>query len=425
MANLGIKHFGPIRNGYSKSDGCMDFSPVTLFIGNQATGKSTVAKVYSTCSWLEKAFIRGDSFTKNFSLDDFIGLLDNQGIKEYFTPKTQIKYIGEAYTFLYNKKDGFSIKSKKTNNYHRPKIMYVPAERNLISVLASVRKIKELPKMLSVLLDEYDTALGKLDESLFSLPVSNLKLKYNKSFQTTNIVSSNGVSVPVHHASSGIQSVVPLSLVSEFLSNEIVSDIPAKTKTLSSEQRELIKKYIDKNYNTKSYFAGLKEAFDRLYLTGSEKSLEEEYRKTLFSVLEHYFNTCFINIVEEPELNLFPDSQAKVLYDLLRCLNKSVGSQLVITTHSPYLLSYLTICAKAMELKNKSVPELEIEKIVPIASLVDGKDISIYETLADGSIKKIEPYENLPSDNNVLNEFMEKTNESFAQLLELEEEYCE
>lgn len=114
--------------------------------------------------------------------------------------------------------------------------MYVPAERNLISVLTSVRKVKGLPKMLSVLLDEYDTALGKLDETLFPLPVSNLKLKYNKSFQTTSIVSNDGVSVPVHHASSGIQSVVPLSLVSEFLSNEIVSDIPAKTRTLSGEQ---------------------------------------------------------------------------------------------------------------------------------------------------------------------------------------------
>lgn len=141
-------------------------------------------------------------------------------------------------------------------------------------------------------------------------------------------------------------------------------------------------------------------------------------------MLEHYFNTCFINIVEEPELNLFPNSQEKILYDLLRCFNKSVGSQLVITTHSPYLLSYLTICAKAMELKNKSVPEDEIARIVPIASLVDGRDISIYETSADGSIKKITPYENLPSDSNILNELMEKTNESFVQLLELEEEYC-
>ena len=37
--------------------GFIDFSKLTLFIiGGQGNGKSTVAKLFSLCSWLEKAF---------------------------------------------------------------------------------------------------------------------------------------------------------------------------------------------------------------------------------------------------------------------------------------------------------------------------------------------------------------------------------
>ena len=38
----------------------MDISPITLFCGNQATGKSTIAKLFSTLTWLEKAVFRND-----------------------------------------------------------------------------------------------------------------------------------------------------------------------------------------------------------------------------------------------------------------------------------------------------------------------------------------------------------------------------
>ena len=34
----------------------IDFSKLTLFIVGQGTGKTAVAKLFSLCSWLEKAF---------------------------------------------------------------------------------------------------------------------------------------------------------------------------------------------------------------------------------------------------------------------------------------------------------------------------------------------------------------------------------
>lgn len=62
---------------------------------------------------------------------------------------------------------------------------------------------------------------------------------------------------------------------------------------------------------------------------------------------------CFVNIVEEPEQNLFPSSQQGVLYELLKYANQAAGNKLILTTHSPDSINYLTLAVKANTLKDK------------------------------------------------------------------------
>lgn len=47
MAKLRIKYFGPITECFDSEDGFIDFSKLTLFIGDQGTGKTSVAKLFS------------------------------------------------------------------------------------------------------------------------------------------------------------------------------------------------------------------------------------------------------------------------------------------------------------------------------------------------------------------------------------------
>ena len=133
----------------------------------------------------------------------------------------------------------------------------------------------------------------------------------------------------------------------------------------------------------------------------------------------------FLNVVEEPEQNLFPQSQMKNLEFLLDCANCNMNNKLVITTHSPYILSYITLAAKVFDLLKRGVPKERLENIVPVQSAVDGNQVFIYETQQDGSIKKLESYDNLPSDENLLNKAMALGNELFAELLDLEQEFCQ
>ncbi|MCI7436194.1 MAG: hypothetical protein MSH22_06300 [Spirochaetia bacterium] len=58
--------------------------------------------------------------------------------------------------------------------------------------------------------------------------------------------------------------------------------------------------------------------------------MNESIAKDIEKLLQYFFNTCFINIVEEPEQNLYPQSQNKVLYELLECKNNSEENKLLV-----------------------------------------------------------------------------------------------
>ena len=145
MAKLKIRNFGPIQKGFSENDGFLEISPVTVICGNQATGKSTIAKLYSIFSWLEKANVKSGLGMTNENTDDLVSLCKPHRIDEYFNDKTEIHYIGTTYEFIYQN-GTFSSKTidleKNLTQYKRPKIMYVPAERNLLTSIEDAENIK-------------------------------------------------------------------------------------------------------------------------------------------------------------------------------------------------------------------------------------------------------------------------------------------
>ena len=172
----------------------------------------------------------------------------------------------------------------------------------------------------------------------------------------------------------------------------------------------------------------IREEIEKIY---SNPNLSEEVKKASLEYLSSRFKySSFINIVEEPEQNLFPVSQRHILNKLLEFVNMNEGNELVMTTHSPYIINYLTLCVKAesvyktlSEKKFKlSDPEFsQTNGIVPMSSTVNANDLVIYELdELEGSIKKLPDYKGLPSDENTLNCNLEDSNELFAQLQEIE-----
>jgi predicted ATPase len=159
----------------------------------------------------------------------------------------------------------------------------------------------------------------------------------------------------------------------------------------------------------------------------NNNSFTEEQKRLALSALSAKFNkTAFINIVEEPEQNLFPSSQWEMLQSLLEFNNMNVGNKLILTTHSPYLISYLTLLVKAGLLNSKirtDALKQELKKIVSLTSTINSENLSIYELDENnGSIHSLETYNGLPSDENKLNEKLDESNELFAKLLEIQKQ---
>jgi len=415
MSKIRIKNFGPIKEGYQDNDGWMDVKKVTVFIGNQGSGKSTVAKLISTFTWIEKALVRGDYSTKWFERKNKLRnqYLSYHRLENYLHSddglfdETTIEYLGDAYHIKYEQ--GFLIIEEHKNGiYPLPQIMYVPAERNFIVNVKNAKALKLTSDSLVEFVTEFDNAKNEMKGPI-ALPINDVDVEYDKLNDVVNIKGKN-YKVRLTEASSGFQSIVPLFLVSWFLSNSVKRQSEISKEPMSSDELERFRK-------------GVEEIW-------SNEQLTDEQKRIALSVLSAKFNkSAFVNIVEEPEQNLFPSSQWQILKRLLEFNNINEGNKLVMTTHSPYIINYLSIAIQGHYLKEKigssSVSEnflKKLDNIIPISSLVRSSDVAIYQLdESNGSILRLSSFEGIPSDKNYLNQSLANGNDIFDALLELEQ----
>jgi len=219
MSRIKIVKFGPVQNGVQDNNGWLDIKKVTLFTGNQGSGKSTVAKLISTFSWIEKTLMIGSYNNKWFERKNKLKqLLCYHRLENYLNSDTVIEYEGKAYSIKY-RNAVMKIKKSSENHYPLPQIMYVPAERNFISYVKTPKELKLSSDSLKDFLAEFEIAKQNM-KGLLRLPISDADVEYDKLNDTLNLKGKD-YKVMLTEASSGFQSAVPLYLVSFYLSNSV------------------------------------------------------------------------------------------------------------------------------------------------------------------------------------------------------------
>lgn len=396
MRAITIRNVGPIIN----SSG-LEIKPLTIFCGQQGSGKSTITKLISTFSWLEKALVRQQVsvnyvMTNNRFLSTYCKY---HYIDNYFKSDSYIRYEGEAFTITFEE-GKVSIVPKEQGLYKMPKIMYVPAERNFMVAVEHAEKIAGLPPSLMTLQEEYRKALAAAEN--LPLPINGFSVRYDR-LNKISWLHGESFRVRVHEAASGLQSVIPLVSVTRNLAKQIKE---GTAHPLSSEEKEKLRKEVEAIY---------------------KMDLNEELRNALIQRLnQRYRNVCFWNIVEEMEQNLYPSSQMSVLFFLLSVFNQAEGNELILTTHSPYILDYITLAAKAGMMKetlgHNKAKLLKLNSIVPLESAIAEGTYAIYQITDRGTVESLPLPSGLPEDGNYLNSLLEETNSIFNDLLELEDE---
>ncbi|MBF1473824.1 AAA family ATPase [Prevotella pallens] len=351
---LVVKSFGPIRS----ID--INFRKVNLFIGNQGTGKSCIVKLYSTFRWLEKTLLTG-----TYSLDYFTKFVDARfkkqlcgyhRIDDFFRDDTYILYESTLYKFVYAG-NAFNIEKKNGNITGLPKIMYVPAERIILS--SAEKKLKTFDGLPASNLTFNQTFWESKErfKDGYSLPFGNLNYKYD-SLNDISWIEGCDYRVRLINASSGIQSALPVCIVSDYLGNIVAS---GKERPMSVEELQKLQKETSKIMENENLSDSVKNAM--------LKHLSSRSR----------YN-CFVNIVEEPELSLFPESQNSMIRLLCKVNNETTDNMLLLTSHSPYtlaILNNLVLAYKAYEKGDDNIKRM-VAEIVPPEYHIDPESLTAF-----------------------------------------------
>ena len=404
-----VKNYGPLEVGTTDLEGgFLKVPKFTFLIGDQGTGKSTVAKLLSTLSWTEKALVRNTIDVKALNYEVLADLLENQNLpKEYIKPDTEIEYRGNAYTVSLTGEKVTVTTSNASDNYLCPQIIYYPSERNILSVMDNPWEVKGFPEMIVALATEYlnaqESGIRRKKEFF-----NGYKVDFDTLTKRSYVLDpEKETCIPLSSASSGLQSVAPLLVVSDYLTKKIHSDLLDRMKNLGVGTRNRIIDALKRDE--------LKEKLRSFFSSYIKSIFTPEDINEFSTVAGRFVNSTLLQIVEEPEQNLYPTSQVLVAQRLIENTN-SIG-RLIVTTHSPYILSSINNYIFAYDLRDhiKKYPK-GLSKNV----LINYEDISAVK-IEDGRIYSILDDEARMIDVTEIDGCSSEINELFDKLITIRE----
>ena len=344
-----IKERIQVKNvGALVSTGVVELRPLTVLIGNSASGKSTLMKLVVLMRYIFKRIcIR--AYLKNAEIDEklfYIRYRDflRDDLKNLVDEESFIEYIVETSG---NQKFRVAINGGKLEyDDNMPsqdivflKEVWVSEMRSVIPTLASkgsLAKNTSLGFYFDETFDDFKASTEAIKH--FDLDYVGLKLDVvvggnnQKRYLVTPEDGSYG-EIELRNASSGIQTTAPLSAMVKYFSTEF--------SFKKAQERSII-----------SYLF--------------EKDLTSKYRPDM----EMAEMPRIVHMhIDEPELSLDPSSQIKLVNGIIRqaFYNASSDGRMVnvmFATHSPYIVNDLNLLIKAHD-KGKEVDgaHLDYEKL--------------------------------------------------------------
>lgn len=347
-----IKNFGPIKNVE------IDLKKIILFIGPQGSGKSTIAKliaIFRDHNYILESFIfdavdysKDYSFFENYNLQNYF-IEDN--VNENLS--TFLQYQSTNYTVTYSKGEFKLLRGS----------FYDAVLRKEKETIENLRKDERLKEIFN--LERVKPGFSEL----FSEIAVSVKYIPTERFLT--------------------------SLISDSLSSLIFRDIylpPFIHKFNSDFQnarnsiKELNIKYLNIRYK---YEKSVDKLFfnKKKFLKLSESASGQQAIIPLLLVLNYFEKNNLNNsfIIEEPELNLFPETQKELIKEIASYMWYANNS-MAIATHSPYVLSSFSLLLFAFQVAQKN--HEQVNKLIPERCWINPEKFSAY-FIADGECKSI------------------------------------
>ncbi len=395
MRHLTITNVGPITKTTSIS-----YHRFCLLIGPQSNGKSTIAKVLSTCLWLEKEACTTLSTDVVKNGDDFKRLIEDfHRMHNYIHPDSSIIEYQSPYVTITYDRGHFSLSFNDKLSYQRLKISYIPSDRNIVTMKDIEKRDLEPTNFRSFLFDWLDT--NRNFDSRHKADILNLGVKYYYDDQAKDrmdmLTHENGVSydIPLYDASSGMQSLVPMTVLMHYLVSDYFSNYGKDTSFDQQQKNKKLAWTIAQEITTKYYpdqvrSNGFERAYDEEIKSKADDSpVAAEHIQEMKALVERLTTPQGISfILEEPEQNLFPETQVNLFNDTINICNADHPSSVFITTHSPYLLAAANILLFAGRLQAMGVPAQQLQEITGTTAFIGERDFTAY-SVAGGTCRSL------------------------------------
>lgn len=397
MAHLIIRNIGPIK------EVDIELNKINVIMGPQSSGKSTINKIACYCSWVEKKVSLDKSF--DFFLKDttFITeLVRFHKLKGYIKSDSYIEYESKVVKFTYDHSLGIPVMEwKDSNAFKRTKISYIPSERNIVAVVPNWMEVKLVDNNTRSFMIDWSTARNAYQKDKpFDILNLGVKYYYDDSVDKDFVIINDNTTIELTNTSSGLQSIIPLVILIDYLTNWIYSnEVPNSVENINKKEiiiNTVIKDYINSNLPEAKDSS---EFFKILYYTLINRNdISSSGFEPLVVSIENYSRNHWTNLfIEEPEQNLFPSSQRDLMYYLLKQVKANEDHRLLLTTHSPYILYALNNCMMGYLIKD-NMPEEDRDALSCVDSFIDPKLVSIYE-IKEGNLICIQESDGLISDN--------------------------
>lgn len=376
MNRIDIENFGPIRKATIDLD-----KNLQVFIGAQASGKSTICKIIYFCQKIRDYtldfLMDSEQFTENHKNEYFNNYLKylTRQFMGCFGKTTHMQQFVINYQF--NQKQ-ISVKLNK-DGYVR--FMLNAQLRNeiygLIDNAADMFLHGLNSNRFGTILDNI-TAIGvmkrQLRDALYLIFASDAEIIYIPAGRSLLATMSEQLhDFSITDMDLTMQEFINLiRLTKSKFGSKIPEIVKNYTKTVkgqinntSLEQAyELIKKIFKADYTSEN--EGEKIYFDEhhwvklMYGSSGQQEVLWILMLSFITILEK--RRSFI-VIEEPEAHLFPIAQKDVI-SLISLMVNATNSRVIITTHSPYILTSLNILLYSDKVENhiKSNHKLIIPK---------------------------------------------------------------